>query len=80
MAFDSWACRLIRRKWDEERKTCYILPCGDTLAAQITEDRANVRLITRVNVAFFTPQELRRYRRRQQALASRAVHPPQGAG
>lgn len=60
MAFDDYACALMRRK-ALQGKQCVILPATDQLAAQITDDRTSLRLITRVNVAFFTAAEHARY-------------------
>ncbi len=60
MAFDDYAVRYMRRK-AKQGKRAYILQDNDTLAKTITDDRASLRLISRVHVAFFTPEELKQY-------------------
>jgi hypothetical protein len=65
MAFDAAAVRLQRRKWQDEGKRLVILADDDTETRALTEDRASLRLLTRVNVAFLTPAEYRAWRRRR---------------
>jgi hypothetical protein len=62
MGFSSEACAIIARKW-RQGKRLVLVPDDDTLLHQFTEDRTNLLVYSRVNVAFLTPQEYRRWRR-----------------
>ena len=65
MAFDAYAERLCRRKWQQDGKRPVVYR-GDedrAILEGLTEDRTSLRLITPVQVAFLTPAQYRRFRR-----------------
>jgi IS4 transposase len=65
MAFDAVACRLMRRKWQQEGKRLVVLADDDTATRALIADRTSLRVTGRVNVAFLTEGEYQAWRQRR---------------
>ena len=68
MGFTNEASATIRRRATHKGKLCVVIADDDTFVRTLTQDRTSLRVMTRVNVAFLTPEE---YRQWQQARKQR---------